>query len=301
MRIARIIGVIGRVLVTAGLLLLFYTAYLLWGTNVYTRNVQNDLARQVASKPIVTYQAVDPASIPPAKPAAKPNLGDALFTILIPRIGLKTVVVEGGTAEGEWREALKRGPGHFPGNPYPGEEGNVAISGHRTTFGAPFYRLDELAEGDVVAIESGPARYRYTVTEKLVTSPDATDVIENHGRNELTLTTCNPKFSAAQRLIVHARYDGPELIQTTPAAAPRPGERSASRAPEATLVPASPPAIPRDVLVLSVVAIASLLGAAALSKRLRLAAVWAAFVLVAGAGLWTAVFPQVLRLMPANY
>lgn len=292
MKIARVIGGIGRALVVAGLLLLFYTAYLLWGTSLYTRNAQSDLAKRVKEKPLVTSkQASMPGQIPAARPATPPKLGDPLFTIVVPKIGVRSVVVEMAEGEVAEREALKKGPGHFPGRPYPGEDGNVPISGHRTTFGAPFYRLDEMEPGDAVSIESGPARYKYAVTEKLIVAPEQIEVIENRGRNELTLTTCNPRFSATQRLIVHANYLGAELIESSP-----PGRDVAADPSLKTQ-----PAVPRDVLVLLALSAATALLAVGLSKRFRLAAVWAAVVLIAGVGLWTTVFPQVLRLMPANY
>lgn len=294
MRIARVVGFVGRGLVLAGLLLLFYTGYLLVGTNVYTRNAQDHLTEQLQrSNP--TAPVVEAGDIKPARPATKPNPGDPLFTIVIPKIGLKTVVVEGVDPE-----QLKKGPGHFPDHPWPGEDGNVPISGHRTTFGAPFFRLNELAPGDTIAIESGPARYRYTVSEQQIVTPDRVDVVENRGRNELTLTTCNPRFSAAQRLIIHAQYDGPELIAgAEPANRPEPGP--GVKTGERELVPAPPPAVPRDVLALALLAVTAALAAMALSKRLRVAAIWSAITISVGIGLWTAVFPQVLRLMPANY
>lgn len=282
----------------AGLLLLFYTAYLLWGTSVYTRNVQNHLAKQLAERPLVTSAAPGkPATGPigPARPTTPAKVGDPLFTIAIPKIGVRTIVVEGEASP--TAEELKRGPAHFGSHPYPGEDGNVPISGHRTTFGAPFFRLDEVEAGDPIAIESGQARYRYTVSEKLVVEPSRVDVVESRGQNELTLTTCNPKFSASQRLIIHARYDGPEVITS----APPPQRVDAKTGKAKSLVPAPPPAVPTDVLALMGASVASMLLALGLSKRMRLAAIWAAVTVSAGIGLWTAVFPQVLRLMPANY
>lgn len=301
MRLARVIGMIGRGLVLAGLLLLFYTAYLLWGTNVYTRNVQRNLERQVQANPIVAN--VQTGAIPPAHPVTPPKLGDPLFKILIPRIALRTVVVEG-----VGKEELKRGPGRFPdcaavpggtdciqGSPWPGENGNVVLSGHRTTFGAPFFKVNELQPGDPIFIESGPARYRYTVTEQKVVCPTCVDVIQNHGRNELTLTSCHPRFSAAQRIVIHARFDGSELVA---AAVP---QRAGQTGGKEELVPAPPPAVPIEALVLALVSALSILGAFAVSKRYRLHALWGAFVLCFGIGLWTVLFPHVLRLMPANY
>lgn len=290
--IARVVGFVGRTLVVAGLLLLYYTAYLLWGTNVYTRGEQAKLLEQVKENPAVAATEVQAGNIPPAKPATPPKPGDPLFEIVVPKIGLRTVVVQGVE-----REELKRGPGHFADSPFPGEDGNVAISGHRTTFGAPFFRLNELQPGDQISIESGPARYKYVVSEELVVTPDHVEVVESRGKNEITLTTCHPRFSASQRLIVHADYQGAEPIQR---AAPLPAGAEPRAEGEELLRPARPP-IPSDVGMLAAMSIAAALGAMALSKRLRILALWTALVLVAAGGLWVSVFPQVLRLMPANY
>lgn len=295
-RIVRVIGIFGRVLVVAGVILLFYTTYLLWGTSVYTKQQQTDLARQVEAAPIVSAQDVAAGDIPAARPAGDPKAGDPLFSIVVPKIGLRQVIVSG-----VGRDELKKGPGHFPETPYPGEPGNVAISGHRTTYGAPFYRLNDLAPGDIIDIESGPARYRYRVREQKIVAPTAVDVVKDHGVDELTLTTCHPRFSAAQRLVIHADYEGPSPIAPPAAAAPEPEAQQPAAEGEPTLVPASGPPVPNDALALAALAVAALLGAMALSDRLRRAAAWSTVVIVGASGLWVAVFPQILRLMPANY
>lgn len=294
MKFVRVIGMLGRLLVGAGVLLLFYTTYLLWGTSVETNRTQDKLAKTLASAPVVTQASLDTGNIPPAKPTGPVKLGDPLWQLVIPKIGLNSVVVQGVE-----EEELKKGPGHFVDSPWPGESGNVPISGHRTTFGAPFFRLNELEAGDEINIESGGARYRYRVDSKEIVDPSRVDVVENHGRDEITLTTCHPRFSAAQRLIVHGAYIGPELIQT---AAPETGTpKNVVAKGDPTLIPHAPPAIPRDAMVLALIALASFLAAMALSTRLRSAALWTVVVLVAAAGLWAGVFPQILRLMPANY
>lgn len=301
-RIVRAIGIIGRVLVVAGLLLLFYTTYLLWGTSLQTSQAQEGLRNQLAENPIVTDQQVQTGDIPPARPAEEPEIGEGLFTMRIPKIGLEHVVVQGVE-----REELKKGPGHFPDAPYPGESGNVAISGHRTTYGAPFYRLNELEAGDEIVFESGPARYTYRVREQKIVAPTAVEVVEDHGRDELTLTTCHPRFSAAQRLIVHADYEGATLVGgAVPSPSPSTGagaEREAGTEAEAEseLVPESDPIVPMDVVALGSIAVAAAIAAMALSDRLRKVAIYATVALGSAAGLWVVVFPQILQLMPANY
>lgn len=302
-RIVRVIGILGRIFVGAGLILLFYTAYLLWGTGVYTKQEQRRAADELARNPIVSEEKLSKGGeIPPARPAGgSAKLGEPLFTLKVPKIGLETVVVQG-----VGREELKKGPGHFPDcssttggrdcvsdSKYPGEKGNVPISGHRTTYGAPFFRLNELEKGDVIDFVSGRVRYRYRVNEagKVVDPVAGFREVEERGRDEVTLTTCHPRFSAAQRLVVHGEYLGATLISDAPP------PTSSTTAP----IPAQQPAVPADVLIMGSIAAGSALGALALSKRHRLTAVYISLVAVGAAGLWVGVFPRVLALMPENY
>lgn len=126
--------------------------------------------------------------------------------MLIPAIELDTVVNEGTD-----KETLKKGPGHIIGTSYPGSIGTVAISGHRTTYGRPFFDLDKLKPGEEIILESLDAKYIYTVTEVKIVEPTDVWVLNPTPYQSLVLTTCNPKYSAKQRLIVFARmYGQPE-------------------------------------------------------------------------------------------
>jgi LPXTG-site transpeptidase (sortase) family protein len=135
--------------------------------------------------------------------------GEAIGQLVIPRISVNKAVVEGTTVE-----ALKKGPGHYKSTPFPGEAGNAALACHRTTFGAPCFRLDELTAGDPIFVarrdKTGQAQwFKYTVTEKKIVKPTQNDVLlPRQDRNTLTLTTCHPKYSAKQRLIVTADLVG---------------------------------------------------------------------------------------------
>ncbi len=291
-----VIGVIGRIFVVAGVLLLFFTAYLLWGTGVYTKHQQNQFEQTLRVNPLVTDKAIAEGKIPPARPAKAPKLGDPLFSIKVPKIGLDTVVVEGVGVD-----QLKKGPGLFPdcttgessecvqGAKYPGENGNVAVSGHRTTYGAPFFRLNELKKDDVIDFVSGRARYRYRVREQKIVDPvGGFAEVEQAGRTELTLTSCHPRFSAAQRLVIKASYEGSSLVAAGPTG-------------KGPVRSGAPPVIPTDVLVLGSVAIASALASLGLSKKYRWTAAYVALGIVGAAGLWVGVFPRVLSLMPENF
>jgi len=195
---------LGQTLITLGVVVLLFCVYELYGTNLYTDQQQGQLGDDLA------HSWQQPA--PPAKPGLKPvavALGQGIAVIRIPRLGrdYNRVVVEG-----VGHEDLKKGPGHYPGTAEPGTVGNVVISGHRTTYGAPFNRVDELAAGDAIVLETRDTWFTYRVTSEQIVSPSAVEVTYAvPGQRDavptkrlLTLTTCNPKYSARQRLIVHA-------------------------------------------------------------------------------------------------
>jgi LPXTG-site transpeptidase (sortase) family protein len=120
--------------------------------------------------------------------------------IEIPKIELEYMVYEGTD-----RETLKKGAGHEPVTPLPGEEGRCTISGHRTTYGAPFNRADELEQGDLIYLESLDDRlYTYAVTGIEIVKPTDVWILEGTEKKELLLTACHPKYSAAERLVVVA-------------------------------------------------------------------------------------------------
>ncbi|MCB0989909.1 MAG: class E sortase, partial [Acidimicrobiales bacterium] len=137
---------------------------------------------------------------PPPPPAEN---GEAVAEIRIPRLGLTKWVVEGvGT------EDLKKGPGHYPGTPLPGQAGNAAIAGHRTTYGAPFEDLDQLEENDLIYVTTLQGSFVYRVTETIIVAPKDVYVLDPSDDNRLTLTTCHPKLTARQRMIVVAELLG---------------------------------------------------------------------------------------------
>lgn len=234
--VQRVLGVVGRVLIGTGLLVLLFVAYQLWGTSLVETRAQGVLEDEFAAvlaapePPLPpgepTLPATSPAANEPA--AALPEDGSAVARLEIPAIDIDKIVVEGVS-----QNDLRRGPGHYPGTPLPGQAGNAAIAGHRTTYGAPFYRLDELEPGDVLRVTTRDGEFEYEVTGSEVVEPTRVDVLDDFGDDRLTLTTCNPRYSAAQRLIVTARLD-------RPAAAPTAGstDRPAS---SATVAAAAPP------------------------------------------------------------
>ena len=219
----RALAITGRALISAGVLLLLFVAYELWGTNISEARNQSSLAQQwhaeQARRPSPTGAATGSTTTTTPAPALP---GGAIGIIRIPKIGLQKYLVE-GVGETD----LMKGPGHYPGTPMPGQAGNVAIAGHRTTYGAPFYNLDKLGAGDEIDIQtSGATTWHYQVTRSQVVLPDDVQVIAPEPGHNLTLTTCNPRFSASQRLVVDAVLMGASKT-TPPTAVPARGAPTA--------------------------------------------------------------------------
>ena len=150
----------------------------------------------------VVETTVPATTAPPAVPEFAS--GDVMALLQIPSIGVETYVVAGVQPAD-----LKQGPGHYPDTPMPGQLGNSAIAGHRTTYGQPFYRLDELQAGDPIDLTTVQGHFTYRVTGSEVVSPSQSDVIDTVDPSvaTLTLTTCTPRYTAKQRLIVFADLD----------------------------------------------------------------------------------------------
>ncbi|MEV3978635.1 class E sortase [Nonomuraea sp. NPDC049758] len=189
---------VGELSITAGLVLMLFCAYLLWGTGAYTKSQQLLLQRELAAEKAERDRGrIDEI-----------QLGSAVAMLSIPRLGrdYRYAIVEGVDAE-----HLKKGPGHYPDSAMPGQIGNFVVSGHRTTYAAPFKELDELERGDEIIVDAREARYTYRVTSQDVVEPTEVEVLApvpgkpdiRPIRAYITLSTCHPEYSAAQRLIVY--------------------------------------------------------------------------------------------------
>jgi sortase A len=162
----------------------------LWGTGFYTAREQDSLRQELAQR--LEEPRPEPGTILP---------GDAYAIVKIPSIQVNDVVVQGTDTE-----SLKRGPGHYEETGDPWDlTGRVGIAGHRTTYGAPFGDLDKVERGDVVTLETEFGTFAYRVTRSRVIEPDEIGVLDPTKKPTLVLTTCTPKFSAAQRLIVYGK------------------------------------------------------------------------------------------------
>lgn len=159
-------------------------------TNMLQDRIQSRLDRQISS-PELRQAYLD----------RKIGVGDSLTRIVIPDIDVDVIVVEGTTAS-----ALRSGAGHYAATPLPCEVGNVAIAGHRTTYGRPFHNVDLLEPGSEITLVTPIGSCTYEVSQApFIVAPEQTEVLTNTpDEATLTLTTCHPKGSARQRLIIKA-------------------------------------------------------------------------------------------------
>lgn len=186
-----------------GAIILLFVAWQLWGTAITEHHSQEALKNQFEAKIHHSVAGHGSTLVPAATRIVDPPDGTVMAELQIPKIGLSQFVVS-GTDEAD----LAKGPGHYLGTAMPGQAGNVAIAGHRTTHGAPFNRLAELAVGDRIYLTTlSGRRLTYIVSAvPVAVSPKDVSVLNNFGDNRITLTTCNPEYSAIQRLIVVGAY-----------------------------------------------------------------------------------------------
>ena len=218
----------GELLVTAGLVLLLFVVYELYVTDLIADRAQDQLSEEIHEQ----WEDAGPAPTVLTPMTQAPAAGEALAVLHIPRLGedYSRVVLE-GTAE----EELAEGPGHYEGTALPGQPGNLAMAGHRVGKGSPFLDLDEMRPGDPIVVETADGWWVYRVLGDAATGDFTTDPSGIPGQQivrpsqveviaptpgmpgsaasgaYLTLTTCHPKYSAQQRLIVHAVLDGPGI------------------------------------------------------------------------------------------
>lgn len=247
-RTIRLIRGTGWTFIWLGVYLMGFVGYQLWVTNLLTSREQSALAADLEDRFAVVEAEEVPVIVDPGDPGrpfefvepgeATEGLeiqfllqeqpapeGEAFAQILIPRIGVDVTVIEGVR-----RRDLKKGPGHLPGTPIPGQPGNAVISGHRTTYGAPFGEVGELVPGDRIEVETAIGLHVYEVRQaparcadedgRCIVAPTDLWVTEPRDGAWLTLTTCHPRFSSRQRLIVFAELiDGPNAAVILPAEA----------------------------------------------------------------------------------
>jgi sortase A len=224
---------IGLALLGLGIALVAWTGVMLaWGdpfTSLYTRHEQQELAKRLervernwrSSRDAGRSRTLSAARARGASTTSKARRferglrdGAPFGRIVIPRIHLRMVVVE-GTSAGD----LRRGPGHYDAESgqatsVPGLGAVVAIAGHRTTYLQPFRHIDELRPGDRIYLRMPYGTFRYTVLFQKVVDPSDWSILRPRPYEKLVLTACHPLYSASHRLAVFARLDaGPKPAQ----------------------------------------------------------------------------------------
>ena len=214
MQLWRVVGATGRFMMRAGIVILLFVAYQLWGTGLATSRAQTSLTKEFDAQ----IEALAPTSPNPETAPIEtapidlpiPEPGDPIARLTISAIDSDFIVVQGVDLK-----LLQDGPGHFPQTPLPGQPGNAAIAGHRTTYKAPFNRIDELVPGDLITVTTLQGTFTYAVDEQVdpktsspsghqIVSANDLSILDQSFGNRLTLMACHPKFSAAQRIVVTA-------------------------------------------------------------------------------------------------
>ena len=217
----------GAVLLATALMTIFWQDPV---TAVFAQHDQKVLSAKLAANekaalPESTLTLVQRAESDPERLAvlakdlvARSRAADPLGRVAIPRMGTSFVFVSGTGLK-----SLKKGPGHYDGTAMPGLPGTVAIAGHRTTYLAPFRRMNKLRRGDKITLTMPYGRFTYSIEGLRVVLPGNVGVLKHVRHNRLVLTTCTPVDSAAKRLVATARL-----------------ERAVARGPAVTLVPTLP-------------------------------------------------------------
>lgn len=209
-RTSRLLVKTGRTLIVIGFVIGGFLAYQLWGTGRYQHQAQSNLKKEFTS----TTVAGSPSSVSSSTTLPSGIIQDLyvpggtvktqatpIARLEIPAIGVDQFVVTGVS----WK-ALMKGPGLYPHSPLPGQAGNASIAGHRTTFGSPFLRIDELKPGDEIRVETKQGNFTYKVAWTKIIRPNNMTVLANDPKvkSSLTLISCHPKFSSDKRIVVRA-------------------------------------------------------------------------------------------------
>ncbi len=215
----RVVRGIGWTLTVSGAVVLLYVVYLLWFTGLETNRAQRELAGMFPTAPAESSEApgegaggeqdptISPDMFRPLERDESIEVGDAVAAVWFERDGQRIVnddvlfVVSGVSLD-----ILRLGPGHYPDSDVPGGPGNFAVAGHRTTYGSPFWSLNELEDGDTIhVLDRAGQEWVYGYREQRIVRPTEVWVVGDDpletGEATITLTTCHPRHSAAQRLI----------------------------------------------------------------------------------------------------
>jgi sortase A len=220
-----VLGVIGEILLTLGVVTLLYVAWQLWiGDVIYAaeksavaKSLSEQWAADAAASPSPTDStgtlAPQPAS---TEPVVLPEAGDGqvFANLYIPRFGNDYAVqIAGGVTRADTLDPI--GVGHYPGTPMPGAVGNVAFAAHRTTYGKPFNRIADLHVGDAIVIETPDGWYTYRFRTLEYVTPDSVDVLSPVPQSDsaaadgryLTMTSCSPMYAMSERIVAYSVFE----------------------------------------------------------------------------------------------
>ncbi len=229
--VTRVVRGLGWLLLVGGAVVLLYVVYLLWFTGLETQRAQRELAERFAGG-TVTVPGSDVVGAPGDGGDDDVDVGEAFAALWFERDGERVVHDEVlYVVDDVSLTKLRAGPGHYPDSDRPGGAGNLAIAGHRTTYGSPFWSLDGLRDGDTIHVLDREGReWVYAYVEQRVVAPSEVWVVGpdplGDGRPTITLTTCHPRGSARQRLIAFGELVGDPIDSTT-------GEGTTDALPEA--------------------------------------------------------------------
>lgn len=202
---------LGEVLVTLGLLLLLFVAWQLWWTDVTANSEQAGTVQALERVFGPAGPERDPASaVEPLANLTRAPFGQAFAIMRIPRFGADYARP---ILQGTDHDTLTKGLGHYVGTAFPGQVGNFALAGHRTTYGRPLHNIDLLRKGDVIVVETKASYLVYAVDRHVIVTPEHVEVIapvpQHPGTKPkqawMTMTACHPKFSASHRYVLFAK------------------------------------------------------------------------------------------------
>jgi sortase A len=213
-----ILGGVFELAMTVGAVILLFVVYEVWVTDIRSDHAQKEVAEDVRDA-----WATNP-------PPHQPEFGDGFAFLHVPRFGdsYSRAVVEGTEPE-----ELEAAPGHYVNSAMPGQPGNFALAGHRVGLGSPFEDLDKLQRRDAIVVETADSWHVYRVTTTVIVPPTDNSVVAPTPGGPLdgeptgsfiTLTTCHPKFSARERLVVHGELETTVSKMAAPEGPPALGE-----------------------------------------------------------------------------
>lgn len=221
-----VIGVIGEVLITAGIVVLLYVVWQLWVGDLIYGAERNAEGTQLSQQWQQTYEEQGPDVLPapttpaedpaPVAPPVLPEPGDGQqFAVMhIPRFGSDYAVpMAGGVSRARTLDPI--GIGHYPGTKMPGEPGNFALAAHRTTWGKPFNRIAELRVGDAVVVETQEGWFTYRFRTLEYVTPDEVEVLlpvpqamnVPAGTAYITMTSCSPMYAMTERIVAYGVFE----------------------------------------------------------------------------------------------